>query len=140
MAKRSCREGFETLTPGRDTSGVDRLFTVDEARSLLAEIRGSLEIFIERRAAFAQLRWALDHDPASADGGVAELKAFEAHLDALLTSLRDRGIQVKGFAPLLLDFPAMLDGQSVLLCWLEGDEGLAWYHRTEFGFMGRRPL
>jgi hypothetical protein len=119
---------------------VDRLFTVDEARSLLADIRGSLGEFVEQRAAFAQLRWALDNDPASADGGVAELKAFEAHLDALLASLRDRGIQVKGFAPLLLDFPAVLDGQSVLLCWLEGDEELAWYHRTELGFMGRRPL
>jgi hypothetical protein len=119
---------------------VDRLFTVDEARSLLAEIRGPLAGFIEQRAAFAELRWALEHDPGSADGGVAELKAFEAHLDALLATLRDRGIQVKGFAPLLLDFPAVLNGQSVLLCWLEGDDALAWYHRTELGFMGRRRL
>lgn len=115
-------------------------FTVDEARSLLAEIRGSLATFVEQRAAFAELRWALDHEPSSADGGVAELKAFEAHLDALLTTLRDHGVQVKGIAPLLLDFPATLDGQSVLLCWLEGDDALAWYHRTELGFMGRRPL
>jgi hypothetical protein len=119
---------------------VDRHFTVDEARSLLAEIHGSLVAFVERRAAFAELRWALEHEPASADGGVAELKAFEAHLDSLLASLRDQGIQVKGIAPLLLDFPATLDGQSVLLCWLEGDDALAWYHRTELGFMGRRPL
>lgn len=126
--------------PQRDTGRVDRLFTVDEARALLAEIRGPLAGFIEQRAAFAELRWALEHDPASADGGVAELKAFEAHLDALLATLRDRGIQVKGFAPLLLDFPATLDGQSVLLCWLEGDEALAWFHRTELGFVGRRPL
>jgi hypothetical protein len=120
--------------------GVDRQFTIDEARSLLAEIRGSLAAFVEQRAAFAELRWALEHEPASANGGVAELKAFEAHLDALLATLRDRGIQVKGIAPLLLDFPATLDGQSVLLCWLEGDDALTWYHRTEFGFMGRRPL
>jgi hypothetical protein len=119
---------------------VDRHFTVDEAQALLAEIRGRLVAFVEQRAAFAELRWALEHDPASADGGVAELKAFEAHLDALVASLRDQGIQVKGIAPLLLDFPATLDGQSVLLCWLEGDATLAWYHRTEFGFMGRRPL
>jgi hypothetical protein len=119
---------------------VDRNFTVDEARSLLAELRGTLDAFIEQRAAFAELRWALEHDPASADGGVAELKAFEAHLDALLASLRDRGIEVKGIAPLLLDFPATLHGESVLLCWLEGDDNLTWYHRTDLGFMGRRPL
>lgn len=119
---------------------MDRDFTVDEAQSLLTEIRGSLEIFVKQRADFAELRWALDHDPAVADGGVAELKALEAHLDALLADLRDRGIQVKGFAPLLLDFPATVDGQSVLLCWLEGDDALAWYHRPELGFLGRRPL
>jgi hypothetical protein len=123
-----------------DTGRVERHFTVDEAQSLLAEIRGSLATFVEQRAAFAELRWALDYQPASADGGVAELKAFEARLDALVTALRDQGIQVKGIAPLLLDFPATLEGQSVLLCWLEGDDALAWYHRTELGFMGRRPL
>ena len=133
------RQGWATPQTG-DTSCVDRYFTVDEARALLAEIRGSLDAFVEQRAAFAELRWALDNEPASAGGGVAELKAFEAHSDALLATLADKGIQVKGIAPLLLDFPATLNGQSVLLCWLEGDDSLAWYHRTEFGFMGRRPL
>lgn len=119
---------------------MDRHFTVDEARSLLAEIRGTLAAFVDERAAFAELRWALDHEPAAADGGMAELKAFEARLDALVATLRDHGIQVKGIAPLLLDFPATLGGRPVLLCWLEGDEVLAWYHRTELGFLGRRPL
>ena len=131
---------MRSLGAQRDTGRVDRLFTVDEARALLAEIRGSLATFVEQRAAFAQLRWALDHEPASADGGMAELKAFEARLDALLAALGDHGIQVKGIAPLLLDFPATLDGQSVLLCWLEGDDALAWYHRAELGFLGRKPL
>jgi hypothetical protein len=28
----------------------------------------------------------------------------------------------------------------VLLCWLEGDRELAWYHRLDTGFAGRRPL
>ena len=46
-------------------------------------------------------------------------------------------LQVKGLAPLLLDFPAEFDGVPVLLCWLEGDRELAWYHRT--GSRLRRP-
>ena len=28
----------------------------------------------------------------------------------------------------------------LLLCWLEGDRALAWYHRLDLGFAGRRPL
>jgi hypothetical protein len=50
------------------------------------------------------------------------------------------GVEVKGFAPLLVDFPSELDGSPVLLCWLEGEAELGWYHRPEYGFVGRRPL
>jgi hypothetical protein len=28
----------------------------------------------------------------------------------------------------------------VLLCWLEGEEELAWYHHVGLGFAGRRRL
>ena len=46
----------------------------------------------------------------------------------------------RGLAPLLVDFPSELDGTDVLLCWLEGDRALEWYHRADLGFAGRRPL
>jgi hypothetical protein len=49
-------------------------------------------------------------------------------------------VQVKGFAPLLLDFPMSHDGRDLLLCWLEGERELAWYHDVAHGFPGRRPL
>ena len=50
------------------------------------------------------------------------------------------GLDLKGIAPLLLDFPAELDGDTVLLCWLEGERELRWYHKPEHGFAGRRPI
>jgi hypothetical protein len=50
------------------------------------------------------------------------------------------GVEVKGLAPLLLDFPAEFDGVPVLLCWLEGEQRLDWYHRLDLGFAGRRRL
>jgi hypothetical protein len=119
---------------------VERLFTVDEARSLLADAEQSIAAFIELRAEFAQLRWMLEHDRASAPGGIAELKALEARLDTHLSPFRDKGVQIKGFAPLLLDFPATRDGQTVLLCWLEGEPELGWWHPVELGLMGRQRL
>jgi len=119
---------------------VERLFTVDEARAVLADAQRSIAAFIDLRAEFAELRWTLEHDPTAAVGGIAELKALEARLDTHLSPFRDRGVQVKGFAPLLLDFPATRDGQPVLLCWLEGEPDLAWWHPTELGLMGRRRL
>lgn len=121
-------------------SGVDRLFTVDEARSLLAEHQGSISEFLALRAEFAELRFALEREGPGDRGGVAELKALEARLDLTLSGLRERGVQIKGIAPLLLDFASERDGQSVLLCWLEGEPTLDWYHPVELGLMGRRPL
>jgi hypothetical protein len=119
---------------------MERVFTIAEAQAVLADAEPSIATFIELRADFAELRWMLENDRTSASGGVAELKALEARLDTHLGPLRDRGVQIKGFAPLLLDFPATRDGRSVLLCWLEGEPELDWWHPVELGIMGRRRL
>ncbi len=116
------------------------MFSIDEARAVLAELETPIATFVTQRAEFAELQWSLANDPQTAQGGVAELKALEARLDTGLASVRDRGIEVKGVAPLLLDFPATMDDRPVLLCWVEGESTIQWYHRVELGFMGRRPL
>lgn len=111
-----------------------------EARELLAELRPTLDELVVLRADAAELAAATRGGPPSPFGGVPELKAAEARLDELMTMVQSHGIELKGWAPLLLDFPAQLDGVDVLLCWLEGDADLAWYHRADLGFLGRRPL
>ena len=116
------------------------LFTVDEAEQVLGELRPVLAELVVVRADAAELAAAVRAGSPSALGGLAELKAYEARLDELMTTVQQTGVQLKGWAPLLLDFPADLDGVPVLLCWLEGDPELAWYHRTDLGFLGRRPL
>lgn len=73
-------------------------------------------------------------------GGLPELKGAQARLDELLTQVQATGAELKAIAPLLLDFAGELDGVPVLLCWLEGDRELGWYHRADLGFAGRRPL
>ena len=32
------------------------------------------------------------------------------------------------------------DGAEVYLCWMPGEERVAWWHDPEAGFAGRRPL
>lgn len=117
------------------------LFTVEEARAELAVLRPVLEELVAVRADAAELAVSLapDGEPSPL-GGLPELKAAQARLDDLMTQVQQTGAQLKSFAPLLVDFPAELDGVPVLLCWLEGDTELGWYHRPELGFAGRRPL
>jgi hypothetical protein len=113
---------------------------IDEARAMLAQVRPRLDELLVIRADLAELRADLAEHGTSRHGALADAKALEARLYAELEHLTGLGIQVKGFAPLLLDFPGELDAVPVLWCWLEGDPDLAWYHRLDTGFPGRRPI
>jgi hypothetical protein len=55
------------------------------------------------------------------------------HLEALDVVVRDleRG---------LIDFPSLLGGDEVYLCWLVGEPAVSHWHAVEAGFGGRRPL
>jgi hypothetical protein len=114
--------------------------TLSEAREILAALRPRLDAMIKARADLTELRVDLDRTGLSGLGGRAEAKALEARIHADLEHLAEQGAQVKGFAPLLLDFPGELDGEQVLWCWLEGDPDIHWYHRLDCGFAGRRPI
>jgi hypothetical protein len=40
----------------------------------------------------------------------------------------------------LVDFPALIDGREVYLCWLLDEPSVGHWHGVEAGFAGRRPL
>ena len=119
---------------------MQRLFTAVEAAELVPEVRRRAAEVIAVRADLTELAAALHRGRPSSLGGVAERKGLEARLDELLGWFGQHGIELKGLAPLLLDFPSVRDGEPVLLCWLEGESELGWYHRADLGFAGRRPL
>jgi hypothetical protein len=116
------------------------VYTVAQARQVLAELLPQLDEIVALRADTAELAAAVTSGAATKLGGTPEFKAAQARLDELITDLSAKDLQLKGLAPLLLDFPSELDGVPVLLCWLEGDRELGWYHRLDLGFAGRRPL
>lgn len=117
-----------------------RVFTLAQARHLMATLRPRVDELIRLRADLAELRADLAGPGVSPLGGRAEVKALEARLHAVIEDLHQVDVQVKGIAPVLLDFPGERDGRPVLWCWLEGDTDVGWYHRVECGFAGRRPV
>lgn len=119
---------------------MDRTFTVDEARALLPAVVRDARELITARADLAEIDFARRSGVPSGLGGLPEIKGLQARIEEILSGWSDQGIEVKGIAPVLVDFPAVLDGVSVRLCWIEGERELGWYHRTELGFAGRRPL
>lgn len=117
---------------------MDRTFSLEEARALLPDIIATAEEIIPLRAELvAAARAQREGDP---EVNLADIKAMEAQLSDLLDRLGGLGLEVKGWAPMLVDVPVTIAGREVLVCWLEGDRGLDWYHDRDDGFAGRRPL
>jgi hypothetical protein len=114
--------------------------TLVEARAALADLRPGIDRLIRLRADLAELAADLSVGGGTALGGMAELKGMEARLHEELERLVRGGAQVKGYAPVLLDWPGERDGVPVLWCWLEGEAEIDWYHRADCGFPGRRPV
>jgi hypothetical protein len=66
-------------------------------------------------------------------------KALQEARDTL-AEMDEIGVQVKDLEKGLLDFPAVMDGRDVLLCWKLGEKEIAYWHTPEDGFAGRKPL
>jgi hypothetical protein len=117
-------------------------FTYDEAAALLPEARRRVAELAGHVTQLEGVARRVASQPALGD--VAEAKALEARVDGDLDWFRARGVQVKGLAPALLDFPASarFEGEplEVLLCWREGETAIAWYHPAGTGFAARAPV
>ena len=66
-------------------------------------------------------------------------KALQEARDTL-GEIDEIGVQVKDLEQGLLDFPAVMDGKAVLLCWKLGEKEIGYWHSEEDGFAGRKPL
>ena len=66
-------------------------------------------------------------------------KALQEARDTLV-EIDEIGVQVKDLENGLLDFPCVMEGQTVLLCWKLGEKEIGFWHTTEEGFAGRKPL
>jgi hypothetical protein len=66
-------------------------------------------------------------------------KAMKEATDTV-AEIDEIGVQVKDLEQGLLDFPSVMEGQTVLLCWKLGEKEIGFWHTSEEGFAGRKPL
>ena len=111
-----------------------RLFSVAEAQRTLPLVRAIVRDVL---ALGAQARAVLSG------------RATEPAIDELQEQLREHLAELSGigcyykdwnFEIGLVDFPALIDGEVVFLCWRSDEPELRYYHRIEDGYAGRRPL
>ena len=124
-----------------------KLFTVEEANSLLPSVRPIVKRIQRSHRRLISLQPDAKHAAEGAElggGGLTEgMRYAQLLVDLSLQAgqLEALGIQLKDYRQGLIDFPSMRDGKVVLLCW-KADEGdqLEWWHDVEAGFAGRQPL
>ncbi|WP_158792324.1 DUF2203 domain-containing protein [Granulicella sp. L60] len=132
---------------------MSKTFTLGEAQTLLPVVEALL-----RRAQTAGTKAAeLEHemqllshriflsggmhvDVASAARRRAEREKAMQETRDTLSEIDSIGVQVKDLEQGLLDFPCMMDGRTVLLCWKLGETAITHWHTEEEGFEGRKPL
>jgi hypothetical protein len=127
-----------------------RLFTVEEANRMLPLVRAIArdwveltESVIERRERIGRLTAGRKLDANDPYG--QELRHSEAELDkdlkrlrGYVEELRQLGVEPKQGG--LIDFPALLDGRIVYLCWQLGEPEVHFWHELDAGYAGRQPL
>jgi hypothetical protein len=57
-----------------------------------------------------------------------------------VNAIHGRGAIVKDVDEGLVDFPALRQGEEILLCWRLGEDEIAYWHGLEEGFAGRKQL
>ena len=121
-------------------------FTVDEANELLPQIVPKL---LRIRELYARIAVMRDDARAAAaasqfgggmEGGTGYVNTLY-NVGKLTTELHTMGIELKDYERGLIDFPSMHNDRVVYLCWqIDDGDQVGWWHETDAGFAGRKPL
>jgi hypothetical protein len=122
----------------------ERHYTLDEANAALDWVIASLDRLREARDKLTEkeAREALTEAAPTNGGGPPGRTVSEGFLAlrSCLIAFQEREIVLRDLDRGLVDFPSMLDGREVYLCWEEGEDEIGYWHDPDAGFAGRRPL
>jgi len=123
------------------------LYDIDSANERLVVVGPLLETLRTQRADVARLGERLhaagaddDADPAVAGVLRARIRAVVDQMEGAVARLDDWGIVLRDIRTGLIDFPALVNGRQVWLCWRLGEDGIEWWHELSTGFESRQPL
>jgi hypothetical protein len=130
-----------------------RTFTLDEAQNVLPVLESLLRAAIAGKNLIEEVEAELQemNHRIFMTGGMnvdvvalarrkgERVKAEQRAKDAV-AEIDAIGVQVKDIEVGLLDFPCLVDGRIVLLCWKLGETSITHWHGTDEGFAGRKPI
>ncbi len=122
----------------------EKHYTREEARALLPQLREWLKQLNELRSEQQRQEKRLNSlmSPGNDLGGNLVNSSIRtlADMQAILLQFQSREIFIKDLERGLLDFPAILGGREVFLCWEQDEEDVEHWHELDTGFAGRERL
>jgi hypothetical protein len=124
---------------------LERIFTLAEANRLLPQLHEHLTAVKQAKAILLRTKDEIKKASAKAQHGGGSF-AGPHYLSALeqisenLQTVQELGVHVKDLDMGLCDFPHLLNGRVVYLCWKLGEDEIQWWHEINSGYAGRRPL
>jgi hypothetical protein len=132
---------------------MSKRFTLAEAESLIGSVEPLLRKAIQQKSRYAAAEREVQafHQRIQAAGGMlvnreealaarTERDTAAGELRETIESVQEFGCVVKDLDIGLLDFPTQFRGQEVYLCWKLGEPAISWWHGTDEGFAGRKPI
>jgi hypothetical protein len=123
----------------------ERLFTLAEANELLPQLNSHFEAVQHAKAVLIRVNDDIKKASANAEYGggsrlgslyIGALQAISENIQAI----HELGVVVKDINVGLCDFPFLLNGRVVYLCWKYGEAEIRWWHEMQLGFKDRHPL
>ena len=115
-----------------------KYFTPAEARKTLPLVRNIVRDILN---ATREMRLIADELDSAVDENerivklAAEVNSFLAELEEIGCYYKDTKFQIG-----LVDFPAMMDGSEVYLCWRSDEADILYYHELDAGYAGRKLI
>ncbi len=121
-----------------------RHFTREEANALLPQLTELLAQLREARDELTDVEAheALSEAAPTNGGGEEGRQVGVAFLEVrrMLETVEQAEIVLRDIDRGLVDFPALIDGREVYLCWELGEDEVGYWHDLEGGYGGREPL
>ena len=131
------------ISPCGTIVAVTTFYDIDAANARLPVVRELLSQLRDERAELIRLR-DQTADPATDDDERRRLQlrmqGIIDQMQAAVVRIDGWGITLRDIESGLIDFPALVNGRQVCLCWRLGEDEVGWWHELAAGFAGRRVL
>jgi hypothetical protein len=130
---------------------VSRFYAIDEANASLPELERILTALAEQRAELITARdRVVDLTPADGEpspDAAEELRLIRLRMQGLIDQMQagvarlvEMEITLRDIKSGLIDFPALVSGRPIWLCWRLGEPEVGHWHSHDEGYSNRRPL